>query len=64
MWKGEIMVADIEDLGNLVAPEIHGRRLKAKEVSTSHKGVNILYSQLQMAQQNCQEETTNSEKPL
>ena len=32
IWKGDIVVADIEELENLDASEIHARRLNAKEV--------------------------------
>ena len=32
IWKGDILAADIEDLKNLDASEIHARRLSAKEV--------------------------------
>ena len=33
-WKGDIMVADIEELDKMDASEIHARRLNAKEVLT------------------------------
>ena len=32
-WKGDIMVADIEELEEMDASELHARRLNAKEVS-------------------------------
>ena len=38
IWKGDIWVSDIEELGTLDAAEIHARRLNAKEVLTSKKG--------------------------
>ena len=41
-WKGDIMVADIEELEQMDASEIHARRLKAKEVLTHMKGDNFL----------------------
>ena len=41
-WKGDIMVADIEELEQMDASEIHARRLKAKEVLTPMKGDNFL----------------------
>ena len=56
------MIADIEELENMDASEIHPRRVNAKVVST--KGENISNSQRQMVQHNCQEETTKSENPL
>ena len=37
IWKGDIFVADIEELENLDASEIHARRLNAKEVTTLKK---------------------------
>ena len=40
IWKGDIMVADIEELEQMDASEIHARRLNAKEVLTSMKGDN------------------------
>ena len=38
IWKGETLVADIEELENLDASETHARRLNATEVLTSKKG--------------------------
>ena len=37
IWKGEIMVADIEELEETDASEIHARRLNANEVSTPNE---------------------------
>ena len=37
IWKGDILVADLEELENLDAPEIYTRRLNAKEVITPKK---------------------------
>ena len=34
IWKGDIMVADIEELEEMDASELHARRLNAKEVLT------------------------------
>ena len=34
IWKGDIMVADIEELEEMDASELHARRLKSKEVLT------------------------------
>ena len=46
IWKGEVMAADIEELENLDASEIYGRRLNAKEALTSEKGETFFsYSQ-------------------
>ena len=35
IWKGDIMVADIEELEEMDASELHARRVNAKEVETS-----------------------------
>ena len=40
--KGNIMVADIEDLAQMDASELHARRLNAKEVSTPMKGEKLI----------------------
>ena len=63
IWKGDILIADIEELGNMNASEIYPRRLNAKEVLITKKTEN-LYFLWQMVQQNYQEETTNSKNPL
>ena len=63
------MVADLEELENMDASEVHPRRINAKEVFDDTKGrlyiyiYIYIYSQWQMVQQDHQEETTNSEKP-
>ena len=41
IWKGDILVADLEELENLGAPEIHARRLNAKEVVSPKSGENF-----------------------
>ena len=38
IWKGDILVADIEELEEIDASELQARRLSAKEVSTPMKG--------------------------
>ena len=38
LWKGDILVADIEELEQMEASELHARRLNAKEVFTPKKG--------------------------
>ena len=38
IWKGDIMVADIEELEEVDASELHARRLNAKEVLTPMEG--------------------------
>ena len=48
IWKGDILVADIEELEEMDAFEIYAKRLNAKDVLTKKKGVKILYSRLQM----------------
>ena len=44
IWKGDIMVADIEKLEQMDASELHARRLNAEEVSTPMKGGNFRFS--------------------
>ena len=56
MWKGDILVADIEELGKVDASEIHARRINAKEVV-------ILFSKKEVWQ-SCVEEIVKSENPL
>ena len=48
IWKGDILVADIEELEKMDASEIHAGRLNAKEVLTPKNGETCLNSQSQM----------------
>ena len=41
IWKGDVLVADIEELETMDASEIYSTRLNAKEVMTQCKGSNI-----------------------
>ena len=41
VWKGDILIADIEELEEMDASELHARRLNAKEVLTSMKADNL-----------------------
>ena len=43
IWKGDILVADIEDLEKMDASEIHAWRLNAKEVSTPQNGEKMTF---------------------
>ena len=43
IWKGDILVSDIEELEMMDASEIHARRLNAKEVLTPMKGDNFIF---------------------
>ena len=43
IWKGDVMIADIEELGTLDVSEIHFRRLNAKGVLTSMEGEIFIY---------------------
>ena len=43
IWKGDIMVADIEELEQMDASELHVRRLNAKEVLTRMKSDNFIF---------------------
>ena len=57
MWKGDILVADIEELGKVDASEIYARRLNAKEVVT-------FFLKKKEVWQSCVEEIVKSENPL
>ena len=63
IWKGDILVAYIEELETLDTSEIRARRLNANEIITP-KMMKTLYSQSQMEQQNYLEEIMESENPL
>ena len=41
IWKGDILVADIEELEKMDASQIHAKRLNAKEVLTPMNGDNL-----------------------
>ena len=43
VWKGDIVVANIEELEEMDASELHARRLNAKEVLTPVKGDNFIF---------------------
>ena len=45
IWKVDTLVADIEELENLDASEIHARRLNAKEVLTPRSKLNELFEE-------------------
>ena len=47
IWNGDIFVADVEELQNLDASEIHARRLKAREVLEPKNGDDFIYSHAQ-----------------
>ena len=55
IWKGDILVANIEELEQMDASELQARRLNAKEVLTPLSGENV-YSQSQMERQNSPKE--------
>ena len=42
IWKGDNLVADIVELENVDASDIHARRLSAKEVITPNDGENFI----------------------
>ena len=44
IWKGDIIVADIEELEQMDASDIHARRLNAKEVLTLQRSGNFIFS--------------------
>ena len=43
IWKGDITVADTEELEEMDASELHARRLKAKEVLTPMRGEHFIF---------------------
>ena len=43
IWKGDIMIADIEELEEMDASEIHARKLNAKEVLTPMEGDHFIF---------------------
>ena len=43
IWKGDIMVADIEELEEMDASELHARRLNAKVVLTPQRSGNFIF---------------------
>ena len=47
-WKGDVLVADLEELETMDASEIHSKRLNAKEVIFLHPKMENSYFQSQM----------------
>ena len=43
IWRGDILVADIEEWEKLDASEIHGRRLSTKEVLNPKRGEKLIF---------------------
>ena len=43
IWKGDILVGDVEELENLEASEIHARRPNAKDVITPKNGEHFIF---------------------
>ena len=43
IWKGDILIADIEDLEQMDSSEIHARRLNAKEVLNPMNGEKFIF---------------------
>ena len=43
IWKGEMLVADTEELEQMDASEVYARRLNAKEVLTSMSGDKFIF---------------------
>ena len=58
IWKGDVLVADIEELETMDASEIYSKRLKAKEV-IFHPKMENLFFQPQMDESNFMEEIRN-----
>ena len=64
IWKGDILIADLEDLEKLNASDICTRITNAKEVLIRQKRWWIHIPICRWYSKNCQEETTNSEYSL
>ena len=58
------MIADIEELAKMDSSEIYHRKISAKGSIDVIKREKNSFSQSQTVQQNCWEETMNSENPL
>ena len=43
IWKGDVLIADLEDLGKMDASEIYLRRINAKEVLTTQKEDDFIF---------------------
>ena len=63
-WKGDALIADLEELENVEASEKLSSTNQRKRIIDQTKKEMNSDSHLQMVQRNCQEETTNSENPL
>ena len=63
IWKGDILIADLEDLENWMHQKFILEESSRKKFWSDKKMMNS-YSRSKMVQQNCQEETTNWENPL
>ena len=62
IWKGDMMVADIEELETMDASEIYFKRLNAKEVIFPRENGKFVF-QPQMVESNLLEEIRNLEHP-
>ena len=62
VFPEDVLIAELEDLENWMHQTFYPQKIEAKEKLIRHKRMMNSYSHLQMAQQNCQEETTNSER--
>ena len=58
IWKGDILVADIEELKTMDASEIYSERLNAKQVIFPKENGNFIF-QPQMDESNIPEEIRN-----
>ena len=43
IWKGDVLIADLEELETMDASEIYSKKLNAKEVIFHQKGENLLF---------------------
>ena len=64
IWKGDILIADNEELAQMDASEIHARRLTAKDALTPMKGSNFILPVAEMEQLKPLEEIDVWDHPL
>ena len=64
IWKGHILIADIEELEKLDASEVYTRRLNAKEVLITHKDGEFVLPVANGSANLSKRETTNSKHRL
>ena len=59
IWKGDVLIADLEELETMDASEIYSKRLNAREVLFPKENGNFFFFQPQMDESNFLEEIRN-----